>query len=384
MATRAAAHTQNVQRGKTVLHPRTPITGVEEITQHSALTGLPEAESEMPMAMGDQGHPEADSQEVEMDQLLALASRYGYALQPTSDLKQELANSVLSKMIQRLGDQVYQVVSCCIPFPKQTAKEIFDPYFLTEESANRMTWTLSTCAAISSQLGPIFATQSVYSAAGATRIFQPKSAPVVHVVATLMRGMEITHESTTSGADRLHLNFMYALVTENGEKGWPKDSKRREMIIPEEEEQELDEEVWENVRALADQGHRLSPAWWRQLGEEERAVQTETELAQPRVSTRERKVRISVPRKPPKPKRRARFTKETYEISKILMEKKVSSKEKVHFLVEWAEYNEAWEPSRATGQPGDPLTTWEPLLLMQGTEALQEWRAGLLLQAASS
>ena len=202
-----------------------------------------------------------------MDQLLALASRYGYALlQPTSDLKQELANSVLSKMIQRLGDQVYQVVSCCIPFPKQTAKEIFDPYFLTEESANRMTWTLSSCAAISSQLGPIFATQSVYSAAGATRIFQPKSAPVVHVVATLMRGMEITHESTTSGADRLHLNFMYALVTENGEKGWPKDSKRREMIIPEEEEQELDEEVWENVRALADQGHRLSPAWWRQLG----------------------------------------------------------------------------------------------------------------------
>lgn len=71
-----------------------------------------------------------------------------------------------------------------------------------------------------------------------------------------------------------------------------------------------------------------------------------------------------------------RVSKESFEIDMIVSEKKGQGKSKtVFYLVRWAGYDVTWEPWRVTGQPGDPIETWEPSQRLRGTEALQKWRA---------
>ena len=68
-------------------------------------------------------------------------------------------------------------------------------------------------------------------------------------------------------------------------------------------------------------------------------------------------------KKVPRARRQPRFTKEVYQIESILEEKKVTTKEKLIYLVRWV----GWV---------DP--TWEPLLLLKDTEALQDWKQARL------
>ena len=68
----------------------------------------------------------------------------------------------------------------------------------------------------------------------------------------------------------LYVNFPYVLATEDGEIHWPKDSKRREIAYPEEEEAELREELFADLLQLAELGHPLSPGFCRLLGREEK------------------------------------------------------------------------------------------------------------------
>ena len=92
------------------------------------------------------------------------------------------------------------------------------------------------------------------------------------------------------------------------------------------------------------------------------ATQVEQELLHPRRRRQAASGRSGqMPKKKVMKKKQARrFTQETFEIEHILQEKKVSSKARVLYLVQWVGYA---EPS------------WEPQLLLQNTVALQEWKA---------
>jgi len=101
--------------------------------------------------------------------------------------------------------------------------------------------------------------------AGCTKSFRTKSETMVRVVATLMPPLEITHEVSSSGAERCYLNGMYVLATEAGEMHYPKDNNRRELELSMDFCQELWQAVKEDVTELGERDIPLSPGWWRQL-----------------------------------------------------------------------------------------------------------------------
>jgi hypothetical protein len=187
---------------------------------------------------------------------------------------------------------------------------------------------------------------------------------------------EISHYLTGDGLDRVHLGFMYVIATEHGELHWPKDSTRREIAFDQQTEANVRERILSDMMRLGERGEPLAPGFWRQLGNPEKAVAVEAEIAapRPRVMKNPRVKEVRVRETKEKKVKRCRFTKDEFEIDQILAERKVSSKEKVVFLVRWSGYDPTWEGARISGEVGGPIETWEPLLLLAGTEALQEWR----------
>ena len=255
-------------------------------------------------------------------------------------------------------------------------EKIFPASSVTSETAGCKTWTLTCGDLIASTLAPLLTMQSSSVCAGSTKAFRTQSQRVIRVVGTLLPDFEISHYLTGDGLDRVHLGCMYVIATEHGELHWPKDSKRREIAFDQTTEANVRERILSDMMRLSERGEPLAPGFWRQLGQHEKAVAVEAELAAPRPrvirNPRVKEVRVREPRV--KKVKRCRFTKEEYEIDKVLAERKVSSKEKVVFLVRWSGYDPSWEGARISGEVGGPIETWEPLLLLAGTEALKEWR----------
>ena len=258
-------------------------------------------------------------------------------------------------------------------FPRQAAELIF-PHeeYVVVDSKETKAWTLKSTAVLTAVLGSLLPL-SDYLCAGASRGFQTKSQPFIRNIAHMLPDFEVNHVVLPSGVEQLYVNGMYAIVTEHGEIHWPKDNQRLEIGFGEDEEKAVREQVLSDMMKLAQGGGSISPVWWRQLGDEERATAVETELAAPRPSKRRRKGdrKKANALKPP---RQPRFTKEAFEIDQIVAAKRVSGKATVLYLVRWQGYDVSWEPYRINGQPGQPIETWEPRLLVLGTEALQTWR----------
>ena len=314
--------------------------------------------------------------QAEVDQMLSLAKKHGFSTTPMRLWQQELGQSIASRMVPRLGASVYQMFAYNIPaIPKEVLEQTLPAACMTEPTNKVTTWSMDSSSLLTGAVSSIMS-MSAYVCAGSSKALQTKSQPVIRVVAKLMKPLTISHVVLASGLERTYINGMYALVSEHGEISWPKDSARREIEVEPELEAELREEVLKDMQSLADRGRRLSPQWWRQLGDESKALEEEAELAKPAASSsRAPAVKApKAPRRKRKAPKRTRFTQEDFEIDSILEEKKVSGKEKVIFLVRWSEYDSSWEPARATGQVGDPMTTWEPLLLVQHTDALREFR----------
>ena len=194
-----------------------------------------------------------------------------------------------------------------------------------------------------------------------------------------MPNMQMVHVVKERGVSRTYINFAYALVTEHGEVHWPKTKDRREVAVDPETEEELRMQVLSDMQELADRGHPLSPGWWRQLRNEEKAQEVEYLIDNPPPRVRRRSARSPPEPRPKKIKvkkeKQLRATRETYEIEAILAEKKVSTKEKKIFLVQWSGYDPSWEGARASGDVGSAMQTWEPLYLLKDTEAMQRWQS---------
>lgn len=304
--------------------------------------------------------------EQEIAQLRTMAAARGLALISKDTLLVELGQAIGRRMVKRTGGQIYQMLTCVLPyFPRELLQEILPKACVKEETPWVVHWELRTVGEVGDIVGPLLQ-KSGYICVGSTKAFRSKLERVIRVVAKLMPPFEITHEAASSGAERCYLNGMYVLATQDGELHYPKDNQRRELSITLEEQIALRRGVKADVAQMGREGQPLSPGWWRQLGDEEKARQVEEQLANP--SWRGRK-----DRKTAAPRHR-RVSQEMFEIAAIVEEKKSRGKTKVMYLVRWSGYDVTWEPWRINGQPGDPIETWEPALRLRGTAALQAWR----------
>lgn len=304
------------------------------------------------------------AEERAMEKLRAMASAHGLVLFPKEKLLAELGQAIARRMVKRRGDEVYQMVACTLPyFPKEILQDILPVGSIKEHSQKKTLWELTSAEEVSRTIGPLLE-KSSYACAGSTKAFRTRSERVIRVVAKLMSPLEITHEVLSSGVERCYINGMYALATQDGEIHFPKDNERRELEFSSTELSSLRRGVLEDMEKLGKTGQHLSPNWWRQLGQEEKALLVEKQLADATSSRRSRDVALQL----------RRVCRETYEIEAIVSEKKGRGKAGTMYLVRWMGYDAAWEPWRISGEPGDPIETWEPAHRLRATEALSSWK----------
>ena len=106
----------------------------------------------------------------------------------------------------------------------------------------------------------------------------------------------------------------------------------------------------------------MGPGFLRQLARHEEAAVVEAQLQQQQQNGESSK------------KRRKSLKKTTWDIACILDEHPATSTSEQTFLVRWEGYQPSWEVYRATGNPGEAVTSWEPLSSLLNNTALQTWR----------
>ena len=310
-----------------------------------------------------------------LSQLFTLARELGYALSPLDALRRELSFSISTRLVTRLGIDVYQTAAYNLPlFPREAALQIFPDALKTRDQPSVVTWRLETCADVVSTLAPILRLSE--RCAGVSRALLKPSENVIRVIATLMPGIEISYVKK-SGLDRLFVNFMYILSDQAGELHPPKDNDRLEIGMSDDLTREMREQVLLYVGTMAAMKLPLSAAYYRQLGYDSWAMQTEAiEVQEAAIlaagaAAHAIKVQQAVVagRKAPIQKVTKR-QREEFEVEAIVAERSG----KRPYLVRWAGYHASWEEWRVTGEVGDPVETWEMMRAVKDTEALQQWR----------
>lgn len=305
--------------------------------------------------------------ENQLARLRTMAAAHHVALVSKDALLVEMGRAIARRMVKRTGAHIYQMLTCSLPyFPRDLLREMIPQTCLKEDTTKVMHWELTTVTEVEQVLGPVLQ-KSGYVCMGSTKAFRSRSERVIRVAAKLMCPFEITHQVSGFGAERCYLNGMYMLVTQDGEMHFPKDNQRRELAIPIEERLALRNGVNAEMSEIGQQGHPLSPTWWRQLGNEVKATEAEQLLASSAPARRLRKGQKAAPL-------HRRVSQESFEIGSIVGEKRSSGKVKIMYLVQWAGYDASWEPWRISGQVGDPIETWEPAQRLRGTAALEVWR----------
>ena len=300
-------------------------------------------------------------------ELYSLAQELGYAVEVESTWEKMLARQMVAKLTKRSGKFVMQSAAFSMKaFPLQVAKRLFPPCHLTTsageealEPARLHTWRFES----EREVYQIFAELLTKYArkrevVGITRALQSKSERVVRLVASLMGGVEVSH-THADGVPTLWVNFLYTLCSDTGELFKPKTPDRREIEL----EPSIRQHILADATAMGEKGFAMSPAWWRQMGREDQALEVEQWLAAPRRLTSSS--RRTTPARPP--------AAPTYEVDCIVQESKSSGKARKWFRVRWLGYEPAWEAWRESGEAGSPLETWEPLSHVKHTDALRRW-----------
>lgn len=293
--------------------------------------------------------------------LFSKADSLGFTVMPTDNLLKGLGTSMAKKLTSRNGQNVYQTAEYRIDnFPRQAAEQAFSAESQTKSSRKSATLCLPTFQSLNNTIAPLLL-KSRYNCAGLTRALRTASEPVIRVIATMLPGAEFKW-AQQEGTDRLYCKFMYALVDETGVIHPPKDTERNEIALSEDVVRLMREQTLTDVRALGAMGMPLSSVFWRQLQQEDRALEVEAltlnmqaQAPQPTTSGR-------------KPRRRA----DVFEVDSIVAERKRGKE----LLVRWKPgYHPSWEPWRCSGQVGDPVETWEPVASLLNTEALERWNS---------
>ncbi|KAL1526228.1 hypothetical protein AB1Y20_014952 [Prymnesium parvum] len=109
-----------------------------------------------------------------------------------------------------------------------------------------------------------------------TRALKTDSEHVIRKLAIPMPTVELRH---VERHDRLYINFQYVLADETGEIHPPKDGERIEIGLSPDLEAKIRAQLLLDLNEMGEQGLPLSPAFWRQLHQEDQAVKTEAMLA---------------------------------------------------------------------------------------------------------
>ena len=328
-------------------------TSTDQESQHRSLRALvPKEETE---AIVHQ--PIVPKINPKVAQLHALAAELGYFCQPRDRWIKHLAHEISTRLRTREGQHIYQSAACNIPnFPKQLCSQIFEGFEMTDDSsATSSTWRLTTMSQTSRLFGSIFEEQAKPTCVGATRAIMKPSESVSRVMATVMAFSEFSHV-LKAGKETLFINFNYVLSDEDGELHPPKDNNRIEIALSPMQEQSIRQQILLDVNQMAMAGVKLAPGWWRQLAQPDKALEVEALL-----------LNAAAQPKPPKGSGKRKARADVFEVEAIVEE------QRGWVLVRWRGYHPSWEAWRISGNPGDPVETWERLSKMRQTEAYQIW-----------
>ena len=278
---------------------------------------------------------------------------------PLARYEKMLGHEIAKRMGARRGDAVYQVASFTLPFfPLSVLKKILPQTLVQEDSPEGVTrWRFLSIKSIQEALGTLLeeGRSKGYWTQGASRGLKTASERYIRVLATLMPPLEISH---LAEEDTVYVNMMYALTDHEGELHAPKDPTRREMALDLEEEMEIRHHAKLDLKEMGKQYFPLSPTYFRMI---EMPVMAEI-LEAPR--RRLRQTPGGTPRRTREEGGSAKpvHKKKAFEVERIITVRHTTGRAKLWCLVQWAHdsYEDWWEAYRISGNPGDPLVTWEP------------------------
>lgn len=309
------------------------------------------------------------------ESLLSLAAELGYICVPTQQLVKELVLQVLKRMKHRTEANPYQSAAFHLPtFPLAAAKTILPEAFLQTSTPTSKTWVLNTPAQVASVFGPLMAAHARehQMTGGASKGMKSKSQQWVRVLATIMTA-ELSWVAISGGTDRLHINFMYVLSDETGELSFPKDSSRREVLLPATIIQSIRQQVLADAASLMARNAPLSAGWYEQLGHQQKAMEVRALQANFLRLSASSSTGLSAQCNPTQHQVRRRQRADLFEVETIVEAETRSRHRGV--WVRWSGYDPDWEAWRVEGrgQVGDPLVTWEPERSVRHTQAYQDW-----------
>ena len=168
---------------------------------------------------------------VQWEQMMALAKTLGFVCEERRKLEVDLAQQIFTRMTNRQGKAIYQMIMFNLSFPRQAAIQIFTEQLTTDsQEGATMTWTSKTMTEASALIGNLLGMVSRH-AVGLTRALQAPSESVVRVFSMLMPLIEIKHQTQPFGADRLYFKASYVLFDNFAEMHPPKNEEQSEIGI---------------------------------------------------------------------------------------------------------------------------------------------------------
>ena len=314
--------------------------------------------------------PRVAKQDNKVIEMHAQAATLGYACSSLDKLRKSLGASIASRMRPRQGKFIWQTATGSVEnFPRSAALQLLPETMRTGSRENGCIWEVNLMEDLATIIGPLIA-QSTSFSAGATKALFTDSERVVRVVATIIPTLKLLWKER-QGIDCLYFEFQYVLADEDGEMHSPKDGNRIEKALGPELERSIREQILADVRVMADAGAPMGPGFLRQLGRLDEAAAVEACLHRMQETAPAPALTLNEKRK-----KRTRTSSLTWTVKNILDERPQTSTTEASFLVEWDGYHVSWERYRATGLPGQPVTTWEPLTFLINNEALHAWRQG--------
>ena len=324
---------------------------MEELQEKECRVLLVVPEVAIPAVMSPEGPTRAQvrSRTIAEAALFEQAAALGFACVPIEKIEKEIAAAMVSRMRHgRKGNDIYQSVSHSVPgVPLSLAKQMFPVENIDLEDSNCATWVFSCFQDLRETFpGLLQKCPSNSLVAGMSRAMMRPSEgeKVIRVLATIIPPVEISVVRQPRGVDRLYMNYDYVLSCHAGEIYMPKDQNRREKFMSNAMVKQIRQQIYSDLKVMAERDMPLSPMFFRQLKMESRALSAEASL-----------------------------DNTNYPWVESIIDEKEGMDGHRRFLVRWAGYRPEWEPWRITRDVGDPIETWEPMSSLRGTEALLAW-----------
>ena len=201
---------------------------------------------------------------------------------------------------------------------------------------------------------------------GVTRLCRPPLESVARAAATIMPPFRASYVKSPEGYETLYVTMLYILTDEDGEFHAPKKrSDGIEVALSAALKTRLRVQVLDDIQFLSTRCAPLSPKYWLQLGNPQRAAEIQ-QGGPAALLTPEQGTEAAI----------------KWDVDCILDERPSSGLTKRWVLVRWAGYQPSWEAWRIHGDVGSPVETWEPRRRVMRTAAWRSWTTSLALETS--